>query len=39
MLVNLVDIDDNPPYFILAEYESALILETAQIGTEVLEGK
>ena len=34
-----MDIDDNPPFFQLLEYESAPILETVSIGTIVLEGK
>lgn len=38
MVVNIVDLDDNPPYFELAEYQTELILETVQIGTVVLEG-
>ncbi|KAM7536230.1 hypothetical protein Aperf_G00000082111 [Anoplocephala perfoliata] len=37
MVINLVDVDDNPPFFELAEYQTELILETVQIGTAVLE--
>ncbi|VDK36063.1 unnamed protein product, partial [Taenia asiatica] len=37
MVVNIIDTNDNPPFFELAEYQSELILETVQVGTVVLE--
>nr|CDS18766.1 neural cadherin [Echinococcus granulosus] len=37
MVVNIIDTDDNPPFFELVEYQSAPILETVQIGSVVLE--
>lgn len=38
MVVNIIDVDDNPPFFELVEYQTEPILETVQIGTVVLEG-
>lgn len=37
MVVTLVDMDDNPPYFDLVEYQTPLILETVPINTIVFE--
>uniref|UniRef100_A0A0R3XB09 Cadherin domain-containing protein n=1 Tax=Hydatigena taeniaeformis TaxID=6205 RepID=A0A0R3XB09_HYDTA len=38
MVVNIIDTDDNPPFFELMEYHSEPILETVKVGTVVLEG-
>ncbi|VDD83839.1 unnamed protein product [Mesocestoides corti] len=37
MVVSITDLDDNPPYFELAAYQTSLIPETVQVGTVVLE--
>lgn len=39
MVVNIIDANDNPPFFELAEYHTAPIRETVQPGTVVLTGE